>query len=291
MQTKQFGPKALKFKALQDFAVIVQSATPPEALQALQALQSNPLFTGKAWQANFAKLKRAMLTDNPEFSIFGLSGNSKLPFISFSTLPGVTCPGAGKCLEFCYSFRAWRYPAAFARMAQNAYFMRFNRYAISREFDHIVAKRPEGFDFRLYVDGDFASVGDLHFWMTHIKAAPMVRAYGYSKSFAILLGYDAAGHKWPTNYMLNLSSGHNATPMMLNYVKALPIVRGEFIAVSIGKKVKSTDHGKPETNKALREVFGQKAFTCPGTCGNCTGAGHACGMPKLKGLPIIIAMH
>jgi len=291
MQTKQFGPKALKFKALQDFAIIVQSGTPSEALQALQALQSNPLFMGKAWKANFAKLKRAMLTDNPEFSIFGLSGNSKLPFVSFSTLPGVTCPGAGKCLEFCYSFRAWRYPAAFARMAQNAYFMRFNRYAISREFDHIVAKRPEGFDFRLYVDGDFASVGDLHFWMCHIKAAPMVRAYGYSKSFAILLGYDAAGHEWPKNYMLNLSSGHNATPMMLNYVKALPIVRGEFIAVSIGKKVKSSDHGKPETNKALREVFGQKAFTCPGTCGNCTGAGHACGMPKLKGLPIIIAMH
>jgi len=291
MQTKQFSPNAKKFQALQGLAVAIQSGNRGEALQALQALQSSPLFTGKGWQANFAKLERVMLADSVEYSIFALQGNSKLPFVSFSTLPGVTCPGAGACLDFCYSFRAWRYPAAFCRMAQNAYFMLHNRYAISREFDHTVAKRPEGFDFRLYVDGDFSSVGDLDFWMRHIKAAPNVRAYGYSKSFAILLGYDAAGHEWPTNYQLNLSSGHNASPEMLQYVKALPIVRGEFIAVSIGKKVKSSDHGKPETNLALRKAFTLKAFTCPGACGSCTGAGHACGMSKLKGLPIIIAMH
>jgi ABC-type amino acid transport system permease subunit len=91
--------------------------------------------------------------------------------------------------------------------------------------------------------------------------------------------------------MLNISSGHNASPEMLAYVKALPIVRGEFIAVSIGKKVKATDHGKPETNRALREAFKVKAFTCPGTCGTCTGKGHACGMQALKNIPIIIAMH
>ena len=35
-------------------------------------------------------------------------GNSKLPFLNFSTLPGSTCPGAGECLNYCYSFKSWR---------------------------------------------------------------------------------------------------------------------------------------------------------------------------------------
>jgi hypothetical protein len=175
-------------------------------------------------------------------------------------------------------------------MAQNCYLMRHNREAIATEFTMLAIKRPEGFDFRLYVDGDFSSGPDVAFWMQALKANPSVRAYGYSKSFAALLGYDAVS-TWPANYMLNISSGHNASSELLGYVKQLPIVRGDFIAVSIGKKVKSTDHGTPAINKALREAFKAKAFTCPGTCGTCTGAGHACGLPQLKGLPIIIAIH
>ena len=47
------------------------------------------------------------------------TGNVKLPFLSFSTLPGVTCPGASSCLDYCYSFKAWRQPAAFFRQVQN----------------------------------------------------------------------------------------------------------------------------------------------------------------------------
>jgi hypothetical protein len=112
--------------------------------------------------------------------------------------------------------------------------------------------------------------------------------YGYSKSFDAILAYRAS---YPTNYILNISGGHNASFETIEKVKALPITRGEFIAVSIGKKVKSTDHGTAETNKALRETFKIKAFPCPGTCGTCTGKGHACGMQALKGVPIIIAMH
>jgi len=290
MQVKQFSPNALKFKALNKLATVIQTGTQSEALQAVETLQGSEAFKGKGWQSNFAKLARVISTGKTEYSIFALSGNSKLPFISFSSLPGVTCPGAGDCLEFCYSFRAWRYPAAFMRQAQNAYLMRWHNDVIIHEFIKLAQSRPEGFDFRLYVDGDFSSGADVALWMETLKACPNVRAYGYSKSFAALLGYGAF-NTWPGNYMLNISSGHNASPEMLAYVKALPIVRGEFIAVSIGKKVKSTDHGKPETNRALREAFKVKAFTCPGTCGTCTGKGHACGMQALKNIPIIIAMH
>jgi hypothetical protein len=290
MQVKQFSNNALKFKALNVLALAIQNGSQSEALQALKALQGSEAFKGKGWQANFAKLETVFNTAKPEYSIFALGGNSKLPFVAFSTLPGVTCPGAGACLDFCYSFRAWRYPAAFMRQAQNAYLMKWHNDVIIHNFASLAQSRPEGFDFRLYVDGDFSNGADVALWMETLKAFPHVRAYGYSKSFAALLAYGAF-NTWPSNYMLNISSGHNASEAMIKYVKKLPIVRGEFIAVSIGKKVKSTDHGTPETNRALREAFKVKAFTCPGTCGTCTGKGHACGLSQLKNVPIIIAIH
>jgi hypothetical protein len=176
-------------------------------------------------------------------------------------------------------------------MAQNAWLMRFNTAAISTAFAQIAANRPDGFDFRLYVDGDFSSGADVAFWMELLKSTPTVRAYGYSKSFAALLGYNLIS-EWPENYQLNISGGHNASPAMVSYVKDLPITRGEFIAVSIGRKVKGTEHGTAAVNQALRDAMpDQKIFPCPGTCGSCTGKGHACGMPQLKGRIIAIAMH
>lgn len=289
MQFKTFSPTARKFEALQRFAAIVQSGTITEALQALKALQHSPMFTGKAWQANFTKLEQVFIDKAPLFSVFSMSGNSKLPFVSFSSLPGVTCPGAGACLDYCYSYRAWRYPAAFARQAQNAFLMRHNQGAIAQALHDVNASfKGQSYDVRLYVDGDFSSAADVAFWFDLIKLYPAARVYGYSKSFEALLSYSGT---YPTNYLLNISGGHNASADTVQRVKALPITRGDFIAVSIGRKVKSTDHGKPETNKALRDAFKIKAFTCPGTCGTCTGKGHACGMSQLKGLPIVIAIH
>ena len=290
MILKKFS-KAPKFAKLQEFAVIVQTGDDHAISRALYALQIDPAFSGTGWQANFGKLANVFATHAPVFSVFALGGNSKLPFVSFSTLPGVTCPGAGACIEFCYSYRAWRYPAAFARMVQNAYLLRFAPDAIALAFQEIAAKRPAGFDFRLYVDGDFSGGADVAFWMQLLHDTPNARAYGYSKSFAALLGYNLIG-AWPSNYQLNISGGHNASQAMVDYVKALPITRGEFIAVSIGKKVKSTDHGTAATNAALRAAFpDQKIFPCPGTCGTCTGKGHACGMPQMKNRVIAIAMH
>lgn len=290
MQIKSFET-APKFKKLQTLAIAIQTGGHCEIQKALYSLQIDNDFQGKGWQATFNKLADVFADNMPRFSVFALSGNSKLPFVSFSSLPGVTCPGAGACIDFCYSYRAWRYPAAFARMAQNAYLMRFAPNVIADAFSLIAAKRPDGFDFRLYVDGDFSNGADVAFWMGLLNDTPNARAYGYSKSFAALLGFDLIG-QWPSNYQLNISGGHNASAAMVDYVKALPITRGEFIAVSIGRKVKSTDHGKPETNAAIRAAFpDQKVFPCPGTCGTCTGAGHACGLPQMKNRVIAIAMH
>ena len=290
IKIKQFA-NAPKFYKLQQLAVTIQSGNRADIIKALQTLQLDPAFQGIGWQTNFAKLALVFANDKAQYSIFALGGNSKLPFVSFSTLPGVTCPGAGDCIDFCYSFRAWRYPAAFARMAQNAFLMRFAPDQIAIAFAIIAMDRPDGFDCRLYVDGDFSSGADVAFWMGLLHMTPQARAYGYSKSFAALLGYDLIG-AWPTNYQLNISSGHNANAALLAAVKTLPIVRGEFIAVSIGRKVKSTDHGTHETNAAIRQAMGDiKVFPCPGACGSCTGKGHACGMPSLKGRVIAIAMH
>lgn len=290
MKIKTFTDTAHTFKALQAFAVIVQTGTRFETLKALHALKALPLFANKkGWQANFAKLENVITSMQTAYSVFALNGNSKLPFVSFSSLPGVTCPGAGACLDFCYSFRAWRYPAAFMCQCQNAFLLRHNTPTIVQALQAANDTfKGQSYDVRLYVDGDFSSANDVTFWFDTIKAFPLAKVYGYSKSFEAILAYGAS---YPTNYMLNISGGHNASAETIEKVKALPITRGEFIAVSIGKKVKSTDHGKPETNQALRRVFNIKAFPCPGTCGTCTGKGHACGMQALKGVPIIIAMH
>lgn len=290
MKIKTFSASAHTFKALQAFAVIVQTGTRFETLQALHTLKASPLFAGKkGWQANFSKLEQVIVTGLPLYSVFALNGNSKLPFVSFSSLPGVTCPGAGACLDFCYSFRAWRYPAAFIRQCQNAFLLRHNQPAIVQALQAANDTfKGESYDVRLYVDGDFAGVADVTFWFDTIKVFPLAKVYGYSKSFDAILSYGAS---YPTNYMLNISGGHNASIDTIEKVKALPITRGEFIAVSIGKKVKGHEHGTPAINKALRDSFKIKAFPCPGTCGTCTGKGHACGMQALKGVPIIIAMH
>ncbi len=277
----------LKTSKLRAFTETIAHGSINSIIDAFDTLQSDEAFQSIGWKQNFDKLRAVLNTGVPQYSVFTI-GNSKLPFISFSVLPGVTCPGAGECLKFCYSFRAWRYPAAFMRQCQNTLLMRFNRDAITNALSGIVAKMPQGFDMRLYVDGDFSSVSDVTYWFDVLNQNPTIRAYGYSKSFDAILTYAGA---WPTNYQLNISGGHNADDATVNRVKALPITRGEFIAVSIGRKIKSNDHGTPSVNRALREAFKIKAFTCPGKCGSCTGKGHACGMSTLKGLPIIIAMH
>lgn len=271
-----------------------------QAIDAINNLIENEDKPG--WIKELNKLKAFLTTGDVQFSIFIKDGNIKQPFLSFSGIPGNGfCPGAGDCVNFCYSFRAWRYPAAFCRQVQNTFLLNseIGQANILSELDNILATRKfqkmDRVDFRLYVDGDFRSVEDIHFWMEALRNRPKIACYGYSKSFLELLGYDTAldvtGDTWPDNYLLNVSGGHKHTQSIVNHVKRLPITRGSFIAVPVGHKVTSKDHGTSEHNKVLRASFGRKAFTCPGKCGTCTPSGHACGSDRFRDLDIIIAIH
>ncbi len=280
----------MKFDKLKVIAAAIAANDKAGALDAIDAALVGE--TGVNWRRDLGKLSSVIAGNPPEFRVFA-KGNGKLPFLAFSALPGRGfCPGAGDCLQFCYSFRAWRYPAAFARQAQNSWLLNSagGRHAIETELDKSATGEIQ--DFRLYVDGDFRDAGEVGFWMHCLRRRPHLRTYGYSKSWRELLSYDASsGGDWPDNYRLNLSSGSNNTDAIRRAVAALPITRGEFIAVEIGRPVKASDHGDREHQRELRDAFGGKAFTCPGKCGDCTPKGHACGSDRFRGVPIIIAVH
>lgn len=249
----------------------------------------------------FRKLEsfiRGELPWKTPFSIFAEKGNSKLPFVAFSSLPGVTCPGAGDCLQFCYSFKAWRTPRAYMRQAQNAYILRFCPQLIVAALDSLMRKKKflNGFDLRLYVDGDFSSVSDFALWQGILKERPTIRAYGYSKSFAEILAYADSGASFASNYVLNVSSGHNHSDETVKRIEALPVTRGAFVAVPLARTGRSIDHANPEHRKLVQSTTkantsAAKAFACPGQCNTCTSGGHACGSMKFKGITIGIAVH
>ena len=199
-------------------------------------------------------------------------GNSKLPYWAFSALPGVTCPGAGLCLRgpggsrgWCYSFRAWRYPAAFFRQFNNTLLLRTTeRRQVRQAFGEIAAlgTREKPVVTRLYVDGDMDSLRTLRFWMGLLHENPTVRAYGYSKSWQIFLKYDEINRgRWPDNYVLNLSSGSkfDRSPRYLEAMQALPITRGRFVATPIhkvgGKKIPQNLVDAAKLTAEEREIF------------------------------------
>lgn len=260
------------------------------------------------WKYYFRRFAAALRSGKIPSSIFKMDGNQKLPFVAFSTLPIITCPGAGACAGFgnlkkawCYSLRAWRYPAAFLRQCSNTLLLRFNRRAIIDAFRAL----PTGITLRLYVDGDFGDMSTLVFWMNLLRQRPDVQAYGYSKSWELLLQFPG---EFPPNYVLNISSGskydgdHEIRARML----ALPITRGEFIAVKLSrrhakgaKKYDSPDYHRDVRESAAAAGIG-KVFSCPGVCDKCIGPGHACGLVQIDSagarkftlpLPIAIGIH
>lgn len=245
---------------------------------------------GVHWIRDLTKLKAFLLDGSPRFSIMAKDGNGKLPFLAFSSLPGEGfCVGAGDCLEFCYSFKAWRYPAAFCRQVQNSSLL--NTKAGKRHILSALDKfqpKSGAIDFRLYVDGDFTGVADIEFWMDALTARPWLLTYGYSKSWQSFIDYKGIV---PSNYKLNLSSGSKYGDSVKDKLKAFDYVRGEFIAVSVGHKVATKDHAKREHQAILRKVYAKKAYTCTGKCGDCTPIGHACGSNRFNGIDIIIAVH
>jgi hypothetical protein len=278
----------MKRETQQKLAFACQYGTPAEIVSALAPF----LLEGGDWRKMAEKFSAYLKDGNPRFGIFQRNGNIKLPFAKFSSLPGVTCPGAGACLTFCYSFKAWRYPAAFFVQCQNTLLLRSEtgRGQIASAFSAL----KEGCRFRLYVDGDFDRLETLRFWFELISSRPDIRAYGYSKSWEIFLSYRDAGGAFPANYKLNLSSGSIYSPNsgIARAVAGLPCVRGNFIAAAIAKENDAPIGARTLAyNRAVRESVGKRVFVCPGLCGSCTSNGPACGLDNFNGIDIAIGIH
>lgn len=116
-------------------------------------------------------------------------GNSKLPFLAYSELPMATCPGAGACGVYkkdastgtaasgwCYSFKAWRYPAAFARQ-----FLNTLAATSSRMFD--VERRAgdgsAGLSYWTDVEGGFSNLD--RSWQQYVKTLVLRKAASITK--------------------------------------------------------------------------------------------------------------
>lgn len=219
-------------------------------------------------------------TDKLPFNVFKI-GNSKLPFLNFSTLPIVTCAGSGECEIYCYSLKAWRYPSAFLSQVQNTLLM-FNFNIIETELNKIINKSKfknlDKIDFRLYVDGDFSNIKDLKNWMKLLKKNSKINTYGYSKSLNLFLQLVDSKFNFPKNYVLNLSNG-GIYDSLKKFLINESFVRGNFTAVKGDKKT-------------IRKQFKNKIFICPGDCGSCTNIGHACGnMDVFQNMEIVIPIH
>lgn len=268
-----------------------------ERLSELQPLVKQGRGT---WGENIEKMLAFLSDGIPRFSIFA-KGNGKLPFAAFSVLPLVSCPGAGACKKWCYSLKAWRYPAAFFRQLQNLILL------ISPEGRETVAKAwnklAKGAHVRLYVDGDIHSLEILEYWQNLCRQRSDLQVYGYSKSWGIFLRFTG---EWASNYTLNLSSGSKFvnSPAVKTQVSALPIVRGEFVAVPVTSKApkRNLKTGQPlnpaawqahrlEVLVSAKRLGMGKVFVCPGLCGFCANGKHACGNRAFNGIPIVIGIH
>ena len=241
---------------------------------------------GGDWQKYGEKLLRFLDDGKPRFTIYA-KGNSKLPFYAFSALPIITCPGFGECGQWCYSFTAWRYPAAFFRQLQNTWLILHDRETLAREFHAL----PHGVVFRLYVDGDIDSTQTLSFWMELLRQRADIKAYGYSKSWPLFLSY-AKQNKFPPNYKLNLSGGSRYGEEYLRAMKQLDCVRGEFVAFNVAtKQKKNPAQYRREVSRAAKDAGHARVFVCPGKCGECARGKHACGSQKFDGVPVAIGIH
>jgi hypothetical protein len=228
-------------------------------------------------------------TSTAPFTIFA-KGNSKLPFYSFSNLPIVNCPGRGECEKWCYSLKAWRYPAAFFRQVQNTILVRERSQTIVESWNKI----PNNVDVRLYVDGDFDSLTTMVFWFNLMNKRNDLKVYGYSKSWKLFVTYYEMGAKFPNNYSLNLSSGsrYENNKDIVDVMNILPITRGNFIAVNAGRKPTPKEVRSQAVLQGIKNIF-----VCPGKCGECVKTKkskntHACGALDLfKNVNVVIGVH
>lgn len=117
-------------------------------------------------------------------------GNSKLPFLAYSELPMSTCPGAGECGVYkrdastgtiasgwCYSFKAWRYPAAFARQFLNTLAATSSRMF---EIEKHSGDGSGGIQYWSDVDGGFQNLE--REWQQYVKVLVLRKAASLTKT-------------------------------------------------------------------------------------------------------------
>ncbi len=204
-------------------------------------------------------LKRGTLIslwDDVFKSCLAEEGNVKLPFAAYSEMPVVTCPGAGGvaakfaqlagaglgvavpsagvdvrgCASFCYSLKALRNPSVCYRLLVLTLGMAVDPvHHVQTVIDHMLklhAKRGVKI-LRLFVDGDFRDANAIEVWMEGVRAlgAKGILVYGYSKSWEEFITVDKrrGSSWWPTNYVLNISSGsrHAGNAAIMERMKAL----------------------------------------------------------------------
>lgn len=260
------------------------------ALESVMGLTDEERSTWQFYTVKFLEWLNDIDNAKVPFTIFA-KGNSKLPFYSFSNLPIVNCPGAGECAKWCYSLKAWRYPAAFFRQVQNTLLVKLQHSALKAAWD----KLPTDVDIRLYVDGDFDSMATLEYWFNRMNDRKDLRVYGYSKSWILFLNHEKSGGEFPTNYTLNLSSGSKYKQDIRDEMEKLPIVRGNFTAFDIPADIRAKYESMMVREVAKKNGV-KRTFVCPGQCGKCMlvkGKNvHACGSKDLmKGVNVVIATH
>ena len=286
-----------------DYVSNINSTTAIRSLLS-ECIERDPSKAKKrnTWQYHATRLLEWIelgMEGKPPFKVFMPKGNIKLPFVSFSSLALADCPGKGECAKWCYSLKAWRYPAALFRQVQNSLLLRFNPSVIEEHFRAI----NHGMQVRLFVDGDFKDVATLERFMDLCHERPDLSVYGYSKSWKEFVTLNSRGYEWPSNYLLNASSGskHEGSGIQNAFMK-IDIIRGAFVATPVDSNHIASkayqDKGNEGSKAYRKQVTGnlkkvaKKVFACPGNCGNCLPKGrHACGAKDFKGITIGIGIH
>ena len=284
-----------KFRELQLSTVMCASALRLEDLRSLvleiaQSRQGKP-----KWQDACAKVV-AWLGDTflPTPSPVISPDNDKLNYANFGAAAIGTCPGMGKCVELCYSLRAFRFPHAFFRQIINTVCIRSKDGPLQHVTDAFISL-PNSSTFRLYTDGDFDSVETVVYWMDLLRQRPDITCWGYSKSWLELLAANEVMQgDWPDNYMLNRSNGSCHEHSVAKAIEGLPCYRDDFIYVKTqdyGKERYKNPAYKREVMRIGRDLAPDKAFVCPGKCHECTSLGPACAIPEFKGITIFNGEH
>lgn len=257
------------------------------------------------WEWMLLRVADAIDTGTDAFTLFSMEGNTKVPYVCWSVLPVVTCPGMGACGKYCYSLTAWRNPSAYGRQLWATIVLRFYRRRIIDAWRAL----PRNVIVRLYVDGDIDSFETLLFWFNMCGQRPDLRVYGYTKSWHLLLRWHDEGRPFPANYMVNVSSGSrfDDDPAMRQAMLDLPVARGEFIVVKVKGEGTLWPKGfqrygsKAYHAAVLAEAkrLGIRGPSCGGDCGACGSGTPWClginpdGSRKdsLIRLPVLIGAH